>query len=114
VIRTLCLFTLFAALANLCQAQEASAADPFAAKELLNDCQSKEQFETGYCLGFIAGVIGAHHGKGDESYCPPKGVTLGQEKLIFVKYLNDHPEELHLEGASVFLRAVSKVFPCKE
>ena len=47
------------------------------------------------------------------SICQPDGVTRSQNADVFVKYLNNHPGELHLGGAELVVLALSEAFPCK-
>jgi hypothetical protein len=65
------------------------------------------------CFGFIEAVqqMGS---LGDENslFCPPDGVTYGQSKRIVLKYLNDHPEELHLPSTFLVSEAFRGAFPC--
>lgn len=98
--------------------------------ELQQECVSKRGGP--YCLGFISGVMGTLYAwqlqgeiarKGDNStwsliasgapyYCPPDGINLGQSQQIVVKWLNEHPEQLHLPASDLVRRALESAFPC--
>ena len=41
----------------------------------------------------------------DQSLCAPFGVTVGQVAKVFVKYANDHPEDLHNPAAVMMMGA---------
>jgi hypothetical protein len=44
--------------------------------------------------------------------CQPSEVTIRQVMRIFVKFLDDHPEKLHLFPATIVHLSLSEVFPC--
>jgi len=46
------------------------------------------------------------------SGCRLNGVTLAQTRLVFLKYIDDHPEQLHWEAFIVFSNAMLAAFPC--
>ena len=79
-------------------------------------CSSTKSHRDAVCLGFIAGVIHAINSnsqfqKTSNKYCGPN-VPIIQSKAIVVKYLNDHPEKLHLDSYFLILDAIQKAFPC--
>ena len=47
--------------------------------------------------------------------CPPNEgeMAYGQYMRVFVKYLIDHPEDMHLDYTYVFGRSLHYHFPCK-
>jgi hypothetical protein len=45
--------------------------------------------------------------------CRPDGVTMGQEVAVVVKYIDEHPEDLHLEFLLLASEALAKAWPCK-
>jgi len=44
--------------------------------------------------------------------CKPPNVTVEQVVKIFIKYLDNHPEKLHLLPATIVHFSLSEVFPC--
>jgi hypothetical protein len=64
----------------------------------------------GYCLGFVAGVYAAT----SEPFCNPPSVKDRELRSIVVKYMNDHPEKLHLGQAELVVEAYKAAFPCKD
>lgn len=68
-----------------------------------------EAYRDGYCSGLVYGVSSA-----SPDICPSEGVTGGQQVRVVLKYLQDHPEELHLDDALLAERALAKAFPCKK
>jgi Rap1a immunity proteins len=79
-------------------------------------------YEPGFCAGFVAGIneteaMWQASDKDDHrdhllSFCFPDTSTDGQLLRVFVKYLEDHPEELHESAAFLYLKAMHRAFPC--
>lgn len=99
---------------------------------LLNDeknMDSSDYGDTRWCMGFIDGVsqmeikdaVIIKDYEGDKSrdlrkyldYCDPKDVTLGQDVMIVVKYLQNNPERLNHLGAALVIEALNRAFPCR-
>ena len=66
-----------------------------------------EAWRDGYCTGLVYGISNA-----SPHVCPDEEVTTGQETRVVLKYLQDHPEELHLDNAVLVEKALEKAFPC--
>lgn len=76
-------------------------------------CHSDSYHDRGYCLGFaiaIAAVVTRPFGPWKACY--PTGVTAGQLRDVMVKFLDDHPELLHVNATSLPARAYTEAFPC--
>lgn len=43
---------------------------------------------------------------------PSEGLSLNQHVLMFNKYVNEHPESLHLDSYLTLLKAMQPHFPC--
>ncbi len=81
-----------------------------------------KSFDVGFCFGFIDGANSAqqvwaasdktNHRNHAMSYCFPDSVTNGQMLRVFVKYLDDHPQDLHEPAALLYIEAMRKAFPC--
>lgn len=73
----------------------------------------------GFCLGFLNGVLVSNRlfldmKRGEPLFCAPPAVTPGQARQVFVKYMSDHPEQLH-EGAPVMVMvSLAAAFPCNK
>ena len=69
------------------------------------------------CLYFIDGVIEGYtiSGDGKPDLCIPSdnGITYQQLGLVVSKYLEDHPEQLHLPSVVLVINALYHGFPCK-
>ncbi len=84
--------------------------------ELKAACGSKSRFDQGVCIGFasaIAGVVGDEPVMGWRA-CIPNGVPRRQLQDVMVKYLDDHPEKLHLGAETLVARAFAEAFPCPQ
>ncbi|MGB5177144.1 MAG: Rap1a/Tai family immunity protein [Gammaproteobacteria bacterium] len=76
-------------------------------KGLKKSCNASS---TGYCLGFVSGVYVAT----PEPFCNPPNIKSNELVGIVTKYLNAHPEKLHMEGGRLVVDAFIEAFPCKE
>lgn len=65
-------------------------------------------YNSGFCLGFIEGVSSLVED------CEGPNVTLGQEIKVVLKYMDDHPEQLDQNAATLVRRALMNAFPCKK
>jgi Rap1a immunity proteins len=66
--------------------------------------------KAGFCTGIVEGLMWSLPGWG--IVCLPKGVITGQGLKVLVKYMDDHPEELHERTAELAFRAFAKAWPC--
>ena len=77
-------------------------------------CHSESPFDQGYCLGFAVSVAGVVTDQfGPWRACYSTGVTSGQLRDVMVKFLDDHPELLHVNAISLPARAFTEAFPCR-
>jgi hypothetical protein len=73
-------------------------------------------------LSCIAWIMGALNGfltqalisHSPLAYCQPNGVTFGQQREIFLKYLRDNPEHLHENAAGLLYYSQIAAFPCPQ
>jgi hypothetical protein len=91
---------------------------------LLNACKAfltagtKGDFNAGYCLGFIQSneqeeMVRKMSDKAKNMYCLPKDITDEQLARVLVKYLETHPEQLHLAASQLIWMAYSNAWRCK-
>lgn len=78
-----------------------------------------EIFSYGYCSGVIDGVsrMMQLHGNSKTTraamtVCYPEGVTQDQTNRVVLKYLQEHPEALHITDVALVEVALNKAFPC--
>jgi hypothetical protein len=58
-------------------------------------------------------VVGSAHQLYDQPLCIPKGVTMGQQIAVVVKFVDEHPEDMHLDFIFLAYEALLKAWPCK-
>jgi hypothetical protein len=107
-------------------ARIANAAALLTALVMLSCAQkARAEFETGnvmlqrctepawlmYCLGYLEG-IGRYDQLTGSVACFPQGVTTGQVKDVYVKFLRNNPEDLHRSAVVLFMQSMMKAFPC--
>ena len=96
--------------------------------ELLSKCKAtlktttdpKDIPDANFCLGFIVGVADTsitYHGLYNAPHlvCIPADAKIPHTQLatVVVKYLENHPDQLHYEASSTVIAALREVFPCK-
>lgn len=71
-----------------------------------------------WCAGYIRGVfeslIWAESNRITSQQCIPKGVSIEQVTRVVVKYLQDHPANLHEHGLLLVINALADAFPCSD
>jgi hypothetical protein len=67
-------------------------------------------FAAGYCTGIVEATMFNLPVTGN--VCLPKGVTTGQGLQVLVKYMDDHPKELHEQTVRLAARAIVQAWPC--
>jgi len=66
-----------------------------------------------YLKGFIQGISIIEIVANKRFLClPESGGTLGQDKAVVQKYLDDHPDEWHKPSSLLVYFALAKAFPC--
>lgn len=75
-------------------------------------------FSAGVCAGFVTGVTNTLayarlNNPATVPICIPNGFTVGQGARVFLKYLSDHPESLHIEATALAITAYRDAYPCK-
>jgi hypothetical protein len=70
------------------------------------------------CLGYLQAVVDtdatlAEWGELPRHACIPPGVTSRRLRHVFLRWLNDHPDQLRFSAASLALTAFSESWPCK-
>ncbi|WP_140419918.1 Rap1a/Tai family immunity protein [Achromobacter denitrificans] len=101
----------------------------------LEKCESPSgSFNSGLCFGYIIGMMdGTSYGISSawakasvqskdvkvsdlftiSPYCIPEGVTNGQLKDVFIKYLRLNPERRHLLADGLLVNAFAAAYPCR-
>lgn len=74
-------------------------------------------FDDGFCWGAFAAIqdlswIVSDAGKPLLFFCPPPKSTRIEYVKIFLRYADQHPEQLHMDFGGVARRALAAAFPC--
>lgn len=69
-------------------------------------------FITGLCRGYLMGIHDGIALHGPIRSCPSKEVRYWQFDRVAVKFMHDHPEELHKPTAVLAVEAWTMAFPC--
>ena len=73
-----------------------------------------------YCVAYISGVIDAVTVLGKmvpraRMFCtPPQGIANDQARRVFIKWANEHPQQLHKRARASVLIAMATAFPCRK
>lgn len=79
----------------------------------------EEALGKAHCIGYVTGMVDSAQlifSVTPESrlFCPPSsGMSGDQQVRIVVKWLENHPEELHKGGRVSVVLALKEAFPCK-
>jgi hypothetical protein len=66
-----------------------------------------------YVAGFMEGLfIGKSLPGSGHSFCPPKGLTVPQGRLVIEKFMRDRPKILNEAASSISMAALVLAFPC--
>ena len=80
-----------------------------------NDMSTQQALDYSLCTGFLTAIASASrcgnkvHGF---SALVPDNAKPTQLSRIVVKWLNDHPEKLHVDGSYLVANAFQDAFPC--
>lgn len=66
-----------------------------------------------YCLKYVTGFVDGYGYASGSEICLPDDGTMGQYTLVVKRYLQDHPERLHLSAGRLLYDALRGAFPCK-
>jgi len=87
--------------------------------DLMKHCSVFEMgastFYDGVCSGYVVAIADAMAINTINTFraCVPLNSTWGQIARISIKYLREHPEQLHHAAHGLVAAALSEAFPCK-
>jgi hypothetical protein len=64
------------------------------------------------CIAYVVGAVDGMWWGEPNLICLPQGVTQDQLAEVVAKYLEDHPERLHLGAPVLIADALQPAFPC--
>ena len=87
--------------------------------EVLQTCEDESDMMIVGCIEYLVGVADGFKALMETNHVPkviciPPKVNGGQLSKVVVKYLNEHPEDLHYAAAGEVFAAYIKAFPCEE
>ena len=74
--------------------------------------QESDEYVATICSSFVIGV--AQAGISNRIICTPENVTNGQALAVVTKYMNDHPENLHVGASDLVVASLMEAFPCPQ
>ena len=81
--------------------------------KVLKNADPGDSTGIGFCVGMLEGVTYTMTLLSDGAICPPGGGMQNMDVLkIVVKYLEDHPTDLHMDGAFLVNMALFDAYPC--
>jgi len=84
----------------------------------VTDHDGHDYLNAGFCMGYINGIaentVFLQDTLKKPLFCIPNEVTLGQEIMVVVKFLEDHPENLNQKSLYLAMEALFRAFPCKK
>jgi len=116
---------LIAVLSIACSCARGQSAER-RAEDLLNDCTKGPSAEGVACLAYLNGFVngiaavqslytspaGAQPLASVKIVClPSDGISGEQARRIVVKYMEDHPEQLHMREMAIVVAALATAFP---
>lgn len=86
---------------------------------MLDLCPGEKTINNVFCNLYVAGVrngasMEAAIQKRNPSMCFPAEATNEQLSMSLVKFLREHPENLHLPSQLVIYAMANKYYPCKK
>jgi hypothetical protein len=107
------LVAMATAVAMACLPTAAETATSFySGNALWNECSGDNAFQSGLCMGFVAGISDAMSIAAIKA-CFPPGVTVGQTADVVKRFLGQHPERRHEAAVFLVAAALAEAFPCK-
>ena len=84
---------------------------------LLDVCEKEDNINILVCSHYLMGLydgaaLPRQIYKLDAQFCKPLAVSGNQMRLIFLKYVREHPERLHERAALLLFSALADAYPC--
>jgi hypothetical protein len=111
--------TKFAVAILLALTMPASAQDTTTANQMLPGCKGLldnrmtsgvSVYQQGRCGGYVASLV---YGVGEQEFCSPKEVSIGEAVAVVVKYIEARPERMHEQFGALAIEALTEAWPCK-
>jgi hypothetical protein len=67
------------------------------------------------CDGTVSAILALHdYFREEAQFCPPKEASVKQALRVLVKYLEEHPKDLHFNLEALTLLAFTSAWPCNK
>jgi Rap1a immunity proteins len=109
----------FAVAILLALTMPASAQDTTTANQMLPGCKGLldnsmtsgvSVYQQGRCGGYVASLV---YGVGEQEFCSPKGVSIGEAVAVVIKYIEARPERMHEPFHALAIEALTAAWPCQ-
>jgi Rap1a immunity proteins len=92
--------------------------DETSGMQMLRACEAQDALLSGICQGWMTGLSTGLSLRPwlDQNLpaCLPPGLTGDQVRLIVIKFLKEHPEQLHYPASLIAGNALHSAFPCPQ
>ena len=91
----------------------------YTGSNLVTYCESELIQDQNSCRRYLSGISDAQDSLyrleflADRAFCIPDRITNEQLREAFIKYANEHPQELELVASGMAINAFSITYPCK-
>jgi Ssp1 endopeptidase immunity protein Rap1a len=83
------------------------------ANNALPATSTEKYTQAGFCIGYMAGFAHAISSTSTPDFCLPESINLGVVVKAFLKYVDEHPQELQLSAKVTVPHALQQAYPCK-
>src|SRR5262249_52477584 len=83
------------------------------ANKALPATTSDKYTQAGFCVGYMAGFAHATSSMSAPDFCLPDSINLGEVVKAFLKYVDEHSQELRLSAKVTVPRALQQAYPCR-
>jgi hypothetical protein len=91
-----------------------SACRLYSSLQAFGNANSDKYTQAGFCIGYMAGFAHASSLATTPTFCLPPTINLGEVVRAFVKYVDEHPQELNVSAKVSVSHALQSAYPCKE
>ena len=90
-------------------------------EDIPNSCKTQDRMDASTCNGYIIGSrvgyylgLSAPDSGGKLEFCIPEEASIRQLIEVFLKYIRDHPDKLHISAARQVYDSWAIAFPCAQ
>lgn len=89
---------------------------PVIARDLLISCAPPLAVSAAHpCQWYLKGFLDGYGAVPGSQFClPENGFSVDQIRRVVVKWLQTHPQQLHIHSTEAVMTALSQAFPCSK